>query len=53
MHENKTFQIYSAMQTGGSQGMCLLDTSLMQLVKQGVITKETARLQAEKPQSFE
>ena len=53
IRENKTFQLYSAMQTGGSQGMCLLDTSLMNLVKQGLITKEAARSQAEKPKSFE
>lgn len=52
IRENKTFQIHSAIQTGANQGMCLLDTSLMQLVKDGVINKEDAQAQAEKPESF-
>lgn len=53
IRENKTFQIHSAIQTGVSQGMCLLDSSLMQLVKDGVISKEEAQGQAEKPESFQ
>ncbi len=53
IRENKTFQIHSAIQTGSSQGMCLLDTSLMQLMKDGVISKEEAQGQAEKPESFQ
>jgi len=52
IREQKTFQLQSAMQTGTSQGMCLLDTSLTELVRQGVITKEAARRNAENPKSF-
>jgi twitching motility protein PilT len=52
IRENKTFQIFSVMQTGSGQGMCLLDSSLMELVKKGTITKEVARTVAEKPQTF-
>ncbi len=33
IRENKTFQIRSVLQTGGAQGMCLLDDSLADLVK--------------------
>jgi twitching motility protein PilT len=53
IRDNKTFQLFSVMQTGASHGMCLLDGSLMQLVKAGTITKESARQFAEKPSSFE
>ena len=52
IRENKTFQIHSAIQTGSRQGMVLLDSSLQQLVKDGVITKEEAQGQAEKPETF-
>lgn len=52
IRENKTFQIRSIMQTGAAQGMCLLDGSLETLVKQGVITKEEARRNAEDPKRF-
>ncbi len=53
IRDRKTFQLVSIMQTGGAQGMCLLDASLTELVKSGTITKEAARMQAEKPQAFE
>lgn len=53
IRENKTFQLFSVMQTGSGAGMCLLDSSLMQLVKAGTITKESARRFAEKPKDFE
>ena len=52
IRENKTFQIRSVLQTGASQGMCLLDSSLEALVKQGVITKEEALRNAEEPKRF-
>ena len=40
------------MQTGSQHGMCLLDHSLMEMVKRRRITKDTAKLEAEKPESF-
>ena len=52
IRENKSFQIRSVLQTGASQGMCLLDSSLEALVKQGVITKEEALRHAEEPKRF-
>jgi len=50
IRENKTFQIRSVLQTGASQGMCLLDTSLSELVKTKIITREEALRHAEEPQ---
>jgi twitching motility protein PilT len=42
VREEKTVQIRSAIQTGKIQGMCLLDQSLSDLVKEGVVDKEVA-----------
>ncbi|MEM7586166.1 MAG: type IV pilus twitching motility protein PilT [Acidobacteriota bacterium] len=53
IREQKTFQLHSVMQTGGQYGMCLLDHSLAELVKKRVITKDTARVEAEKPEAFQ
>src|SRR6185295_2109108 len=50
IRENKTFQIRSVLQTGASQGMCLLDSSLSDLVKSRTITREEALRHAEEPQ---
>jgi twitching motility protein PilT len=50
IRENKTFQIRSVLQTGGTLGMCLLDASLSELVRTRVITREEALLHAEEPQ---
>ncbi|MCA2981941.1 MAG: PilT/PilU family type 4a pilus ATPase [Myxococcaceae bacterium] len=52
IREEKTFQIRSVMQTGRSEGMCLLDDSLAELVKSGQITKAEARRHAEDPKRF-
>jgi twitching motility protein PilT len=49
IRENKTFQIKSVLQTGGVHGMCLLDASLSDLVKNKVITREEAARHAEEP----
>jgi twitching motility protein PilT len=50
IRENKTFQIRSVLQTGGALGMCQLDSSLADLVKTRVITREEALRHAEEPQ---
>ncbi|MDH3686517.1 MAG: hypothetical protein OEP95_09840, partial [Myxococcales bacterium] len=47
IRENKTFQIVSQLQMGSAQGMCLLDDSLNQLVRDGTVTKEEALRHAE------
>jgi twitching motility protein PilT len=52
IRENKTFQIRSTLQTGAAQGMCLLDGSLEELVKSGVIGRDEARRHCEEPKRF-
>jgi len=52
IRENRTFQIKSIMQTGGSQGQCLLDSSLAMLLKEREITSKEAVRYAEQPDSF-
>ena len=52
IRDNKTFQLRSVLQTGGSQGMCLLDASLQELVKNKVITREEALRHSDEPQRF-
>ncbi len=47
IRESKTFQLRSVLQTGAAQGMCLLDTSLAHLVRDGIVTREEALLHAE------
>lgn len=49
IRENKTFQIRSAMQTGGSQGMVIMDDALRDLMTKGLITREEAMKHAEEP----
>ena len=43
IRENKVAQMYSAIQTGQSQGMQTLDQALMELVKRNVIAASEAR----------
>ncbi|MEA2691325.1 MAG: twitching motility protein PilT [Acidobacteriota bacterium] len=52
IRDNKTFQIKSVLQTGGTHGMCLLDASLAELAKSGAITREEAARNAEDPARF-
>ncbi|MEP7010975.1 MAG: type IV pilus twitching motility protein PilT [Acidobacteriota bacterium] len=52
IRENKTFQLKSVLQTGSTHGMFLLDYSLAELVKSGVITKEEGLRHAEDPAKF-
>ncbi len=52
IRDNKTFQIKSVLQTGSSQGMCLLDNSLAELIKKGYISREEALKHAEEPQKL-
>ncbi len=49
IRDQKTVQIRSAIQTGKSQGMCLLEQSLDELVRSGTVTRDEAlRLAEEK-----
>ena len=52
IREEKTFQIRSVLQTGRSHGMCLLDDSLLDLVRQGSITKDVARRYCDDTKAF-
>jgi twitching motility protein PilT len=52
IRENKTFQIKSVLQTSVSQGMCMIDASLAELLKNKVITREEAMRNADDPQRF-
>ena len=52
IREGKTHQIYSAIQTGGNQGMCTMEKSLADLYKAGLITEEDALSKANHPQEL-
>ncbi len=49
IREGKTHQIYSTIQTGGEHGMQTMDAALVELVRSGRITLETARRRASVP----
>jgi twitching motility protein PilT len=49
IRENKTFQIHSVLQTGASQGMGLMDHSLRDLVRSGVVAADEARRHCDDP----
>jgi len=53
IRDEKTFQIYSAMQIGRAQGMQTLDEALRELLKHQKIAPETAYMIAEKKEDFE
>lgn len=52
IREDKVAQMYSAIQTGAAFGMVTLDQSLTDLVKKGLISRETARAKALNPKNF-
>ena len=52
IREGKIAQMYSAIQTGQSQGMQTLDQNLHELMTKGLITKEEARFRAVNKESF-
>ena len=49
IREGKTHQIYSAIQTGGEHGMQTMDAALVQLVRSGQISLETAKRRSSVP----
>ncbi|HEY4640899.1 MAG TPA: PilT/PilU family type 4a pilus ATPase [Thermoanaerobaculia bacterium] len=53
IRDEKTFQIYSQMQIGKSQGMITFDDALKDLLRRNEITPETAYLAALKKEDFE
>jgi len=52
IREGKTHQIYSALETGAKHGMCTLETSLAELVKEKLITVDEAFVKANNPESL-
>ena len=52
IREEKSHQIHSAIQTGGSVGMQTMDHALKQYLDQGVISKEDALANASDPKVF-
>ena len=52
IRENKVAQMYSAIQTGNSQGMQTLDQNLTDLVRRNVISPAEARAKAKFPENF-
>lgn len=52
IREDKVAQMYSAIQTGGNQGMQTMDQCLRRLVEQRTISRETAREKARMPEEF-
>lgn len=53
IRDEKTYQIYSAMQIGRSVGMQTVDDALKELVKRNAISPETAWMAATKREDFE
>jgi twitching motility protein PilT len=53
IRDEKTYQLYSAMQVGKSLGMLTFDDALKDLVKRDVISAETAYMSALKKEDFE
>ena len=53
IRDEKTYQIYSAMQIGRSQGMQTFDEALKDLLRRDQITAETAYMAALKKEDFE
>jgi twitching motility protein PilT len=52
IREGKTHQIYSALQTGGSHGMQTMDSSLAELVRKHVISRELAEARSSTPEEL-
>ncbi len=52
IRDEKTFQIESVLQTGSSRGMRMMDVSIAELLKQGLIDRDTAQAAADDPKKF-
>ena len=53
IREDRVHQVPSTMQTGKSEGMCLLDDSLTQLVERGKVNLEEALFLATEQEKFQ
>lgn len=52
IRENKTHQIDNVIQTSANEGMVLIETSLAELIRKGVISKEKALRKAFRPKEL-
>jgi twitching motility protein PilT len=52
IREGKTHQIYSAVQTGATYGMCTMEKSLAELYQAGLVTAEDALSKSNHPQEL-
>ena len=52
IREGKIAQMYSAIQTGGAQGMQTLDQCLQDMVQKGVVSREEAKYKAQNKDSI-
>ena len=52
IREGKTHQIYSVMQTGTQYGMVTMDSSLADLVRRGMISRELAQRRSSTPEDL-
>jgi len=52
VREKKTYQLTSVLQTGARQGMMIMDDSLQDLLRRGLITREEALFRAESGDRF-
>ena len=52
IREGKTHQIYSALQTGGAQGMQTMDSALATLVRAGKVTRAMAESRSSSPEEL-
>ncbi len=53
IREGKNHQIFSAMQTGGKFGMQTMDSALVELLRNGVISREEAERRANDPEELQ
>ncbi len=53
IREGKTHQLYTVMQTGGQHGMQTMNSSLADLVRRGLITKELALQRSSSPDELD
>ena len=52
IREGKTHQIYTSIEAGGALGMQTMDRAISDLYKRGKITRETAMINARKPEEL-
>ena len=50
--DNRTFQLDSIIQTGKKQGMIRMDDSIVNLLNEGLITRETAEIYIRNPSNL-